>query len=61
MNMNLSKLWEIAEDRGAWCAPVHGVIKRWTDLATEQQQQQTNSTKAKRQGGPEWFISWPLL
>lgn len=23
--MNLSKLWEIVEDRGAWLAAVHGV------------------------------------
>ena len=61
MNMNLSKLWVIVEDRGAWCATVHRVIKSWTDLVTEQQQQQTNSTKAKRQGGPEWFIYWPVL
>ena len=27
MDMNLSKLWEIAEDRGAWHAAVHGVAK----------------------------------
>ena len=27
MNMNLSKLWEIVEDRGAWHAVVHGVAK----------------------------------
>ena len=30
MNMNLSKLWDIMEDRGAWCAVVHGVINSWT-------------------------------
>ena len=27
MNMNLSKLWEIVKDRGAWHAAVHGVTK----------------------------------
>ena len=27
MNMNLSKLWEIVEDRGALCAIVHEVAK----------------------------------
>ena len=27
MDMNLSKLPEIVEDRGAWCAAVHGVSK----------------------------------
>ena len=25
---NLIKLWEIVEDRGDWCAAVHGVTKR---------------------------------
>ena len=29
MDMNLSKLQEIMEDRGAWCARVHGVTKSW--------------------------------
>ena len=24
-DINLSKVWETVEDRGAWCAPVHGV------------------------------------
>ena len=33
MDMNLSKLWEIVEDRGAWCATVHGVAKNWTQLS----------------------------
>ena len=27
MNMNLSKLWEMVEDRGAWHATVHGVAE----------------------------------
>ena len=30
MDMNLSKLLKIVEDREAWCAAVHGVAKRWT-------------------------------
>ena len=30
MDMNLSKLWEMVEDRRAWHAIVHGVTKSWT-------------------------------
>ena len=37
MDMNLSKLRETAEDRGAWCTAVHGVAKVGHDLVTEQQ------------------------
>ena len=29
MDMNLSRLWEIVEDREAWYAAVHGVTKSW--------------------------------
>ena len=38
MDINLSKLQEIVQDRGAWCAAVHGVAKTQTHLETEQQQ-----------------------
>ena len=27
MGMNLSKLWELEEDREAWCAVVHGITE----------------------------------
>ena len=30
VEMNLSKLHEIVEDRGTWCVAVHGVTKSWT-------------------------------
>ena len=33
MDMNYSKLWEIAEDRVAWRAIVHGVTKSQTRLS----------------------------
>ena len=32
VDMNLSKLWVIVEDTGAWCAVVHGVAKSQTRL-----------------------------
>ena len=32
-NLNLGKLWEIVEDRGAWHAAVYGVAKSQTKLS----------------------------
>ena len=33
MDMRLSKLWEMAKDREAWGASVHGVTKNQTQLS----------------------------
>ena len=33
IDVNLSKLWEVAKDREAWRAAVHGVAKNWTQLS----------------------------
>ena len=38
MDMNLSKLWEIVADRGAWHATVQGSQRVRHHLVTEQQQ-----------------------
>ena len=38
MYMNLNKLWEIVEDRGAWVLQALGLQTDVNDLVTEQQQ-----------------------
>ena len=41
MDMNLSKLQEIAKDREAWCTTVHEAQRVGQDLANEQQMSTT--------------------
>ena len=43
MDMNLSKLWEIVEDRGGWLATVYVLQRVGHDLTTEQQQKGSNA------------------
>ena len=42
MDMSLSKVQGIVEDRRVWRAAVHGVVKSWTWLMAEQHQQWTD-------------------
>ena len=50
MDMNLSKLWEIIEDRGAWHVAVHEVATTWTQLSNW-------TTPAKKLISPIWSIN----
>ena len=48
MDINLSKLWKVVEDRGACNATVHGITELNThDLATEQQKQHSDQNLKK--------------
>ena len=47
-DMSLSKLQEIVEDRGAWCAAVHGLQWVRYNLATEQKHWLSPSTGCPR-------------
>ena len=51
VNMSLSKLWEIVEDREAWRASVHGVVKSQTRLSDRQ----TTTTRTSP------FCSWIFI
>ena len=61
VNMSLSKLQEILEDRGAWRAVAHGVAKSWTQFSdgkTTNTQSQVCWGKNTKYQISERFFSW---
>ena len=49
----MSKLWERAEDRGAWYAAAHGLQRAGHELMTEQQHFSRDSPNKKQRRGQE--------
>ena len=54
MDMNLSDLREIVEDRGAWFAAVHGVPKNQTPLSNYPTMTKNNSYLLRMRWGQKW-------
>ena len=51
--MNVSKLWETAEDRGAWHVTVHGVAKSQTQLSDSTTSKQSSHSERESSLGSE--------
>ena len=52
-DINVSKLWGIVEDRGAWQCQVHGSQRVGHDLVTEQQHPERCSFPSQLSSGPK--------
>ena len=51
IDMNLNKLWEMAKDRGAWCAAVHEVTE------SDRTERLNNSNKIRTDNPIPWGCS----
>ena len=58
VDMNLTKLWETVEDRGAWHAAAHGVAMSQTQLSSGALYQGTGRF---RSGGSWQQLLWDLV
>ena len=58
MDMILNKLWEIVENKGAWCAAYMGSQRVGDDLSTEQHNYWAHVPRAH---APQWEVCSPQL
>ena len=65
MDMSLRKLWKIVEDRGAWCAVVHGVTKTCTWLRDQTTAMKIPNARRQQPESPRqvrlsYSLEWPF-
>ena len=61
IDVNLSRLWETVENRGAWCALVHGLAMSQTWLSDWTTTELDNQVKCINSGPEVWLCHLPAM
>ena len=63
-HIDLSKLWEVGESRGAWCAAVHGVtmsqtrLSNWTTITPRNRSCRKKEFCSQNRISSSWWGNW---